>query len=65
MQEHNQPLGSTVENAVVRTAEMTPKFAHFGINLRAIWERQMWVGIIEIIETVNLSIESILFSPGE
>lgn len=47
------------------TAEMTPKFAHFGINLRAIWERQMWVRIIEIIETVNLSIESILFSPGE
>jgi len=44
---------------------MTPKFAHFGINLRAIWEWQMWVGIIEIIETVNLSIESILFSPGE
>jgi len=28
---------------------MTPKFAHFGINLRAIWEWQMWVGIIEII----------------
>lgn len=47
------------------TAEMTPKFTHFGINLRAIWERQMWVGIIEIIETVNLCIESILFSPGE
>jgi|APGre2960657423_1045063.scaffolds.fasta_scaffold58599_2 hypothetical protein len=65
MQEHNQPLGSTVENAVVRTAEMTPKFAHFGINLRAKGERQMWVCIIEIIKTVNLSIESILFSPGE
>lgn len=47
------------------TAEMTPKFTHFRINLRAIRERQMLVGIIEIIETVNLSFESILFSPGE
>ncbi len=47
------------------TAEMTPKFMQVGINVRAKRKRQIWVGIIEIIETVNLSIESILFSPGE
>ena len=44
---------------------MTPKFAHFGINLRAKGERQMWVCIIEIIKTVNLSVENVLLRSGE
>jgi len=47
------------------TAEMTPKFAHFAINLRAIWKWQMWVGIIEIVQAVNLIVENALLRSGE
>jgi hypothetical protein len=47
------------------TAEMTPKFTQVGINVRAKRERQMWVGIIEIVQAVNLIVENALLRSGE